>query len=431
VRSLRFRRVAVVATVASVCLVLPACSKFTGSTATKSAKEISFWVPDKGTNTPGLKPALAEFTQQTGIKVDLFEYPNDGVSKTLEHAIGTSTFPDVYQGDTGIGLSAPFLEAKAVAPLDKYYAKYGWDSKLDSAGIQLATFNGQKLAVPYNVNGMGIVYSKAAFTKAGITAPPATFDEFTADMAKLKSVGITPLSFAGKQPWDSMRLLDSILETKCGSATFDQLRALKISWTDTPCATAGFDQLASWVKGGDLVKGFMGLDPNSNAMYTPIYQGKAAMTIDGDWSIGTLTGAKKDPADFGIFAFPTDTNRMYYFTASLWVSSKSKKQDLSAQLINYLVSSAVQTKYFGQLGTTVSPTNGITPPASLVAYSADWYKLITGFPHAFQPSDQALPPDVVTSYERGLQKVELSQQTGAQAVAALQADIATYKSKQS
>ena len=48
----------------------------------------------------------------------------------------------------------------------------------------------------------------------------------------------------------------------------------------------------------------------------------------------------------------------------------------------------------------------------------------------FMRSPATRPPDVVTSYERGMQKVELGQQTGQAAVAALQADIDTYKSKQ-
>ena len=424
-------RWAAAAAVAVVLLSTAACSRFSSDdSGSKGTKEISFWTPDKGTNTPGLKSALADFTKATGIKVDLFEYPNDGVSNTLQHAIGTSKFPDAFQFWTGIGLSDPFLEAKAVAPMDKYYTKYGWDSKLLGGGISLATFNGQKMAVPYIVDGMGIVYRKDLFAQAGITAPPTTFAELTTDAATLKAKGITPFSFAGKQPWDSMRLMDSILESQCGASTFDSLRNLQSSWTGTPCAAAGFNTLNAWVKQGYLPKGFMGLDPQNNSMYTPIYDGKAAMTIDGDWSVSTLQAGKQDLSKWGIFAFPTDTNRLSYFTESLWISSKSTKQDMAAELINYLVSPAVQTKYFGQLGTTVSPTKGVVPPASLNPMSLDWYNLIGKYNGAFQPSDQAFPPEVVTAYELEMQKIELGQITGSQAVSALQGEIDTYKSKQ-
>jgi raffinose/stachyose/melibiose transport system substrate-binding protein len=42
----------------------------------------------------------------------------------------------------------------------------------------------------------GMFYSKAAFTKAGITAAPASWADFITDLGKLKAAGITPIMFA-------------------------------------------------------------------------------------------------------------------------------------------------------------------------------------------------------------------------------------------
>jgi raffinose/stachyose/melibiose transport system substrate-binding protein len=42
----------------------------------------------------------------------------------------------------------------------------------------------------------GMFYSKAAFTKAGITSTPQTWADFMTDLGKLKSAGVTPLIFA-------------------------------------------------------------------------------------------------------------------------------------------------------------------------------------------------------------------------------------------
>jgi raffinose/stachyose/melibiose transport system substrate-binding protein len=41
----------------------------------------------------------------------------------------------------------------------------------------------------------GFFYSKAAFARAGITSPPATWADLMTDLGKLKSVGITPFMF--------------------------------------------------------------------------------------------------------------------------------------------------------------------------------------------------------------------------------------------
>lgn len=42
----------------------------------------------------------------------------------------------------------------------------------------------------------GMFYSKAAFAKAGITSPPATWSGFMTDLGRLKAAGITPIMFA-------------------------------------------------------------------------------------------------------------------------------------------------------------------------------------------------------------------------------------------
>jgi raffinose/stachyose/melibiose transport system substrate-binding protein len=276
---------------------------------------------------------------------------------------------------------------------------------------------------------MGIVYRKDLFAKAGITTLPTTLAEFVTDMNMLKAHGIIPLAFAGSQPWDTMRLLDSLLDTECGAATFNALRNLQLNWTTTPCAAAGYNLLASWIKDGYFPNGFMAWNPSSNAMYTPMFADKAAMTIDGDWSVTTLQQGKQNLADWGIFAFPTGTGQLYGFTESLWISSQSTKKADAAKLINYLVSAPVQQKYFNELGTTVSPTVGVKPPASLNSYSTAWYNLFNSgdFNTMYLPSDEAFPPDIVTAYELQMQKVELGQENGTKAVANLQAAINTYK----
>ena len=46
----------------------------------------------------------------------------------------------------------------------------------------------------------GIFYSKAAFTKAGITSTPQSWAEFMTDLGKLKAAGVTPIIFADGGP---------------------------------------------------------------------------------------------------------------------------------------------------------------------------------------------------------------------------------------
>ena len=58
--------------------------------------------------------------------------------------------------------------------------------------------------VPYNFGLVGFWYNKDLFAQAGITEPPATWEEFLADVQKLKDAGITPIALAGGDKWPAM-----------------------------------------------------------------------------------------------------------------------------------------------------------------------------------------------------------------------------------
>jgi raffinose/stachyose/melibiose transport system substrate-binding protein len=406
--------------------LLAACGRFTPASSSSGKKSLRFWTEQYTGGNAGLEAALKSFTAKTGIKVQYTAYSTDGLKQALKNAEGTSAMPDVFESWTGIGLTGPYMQAKAVEPLGKYYKQYGWSSKLLPGAIKLATFNGQKMAVPYDIHGMAIVYRKDLFAKAGITSLPTTYAELLADNAKLKAHGIMPFSLAGQFSWDTMRLLDSLLDTKCGAATFDQLRALKLSWTKTPCAEAGFAELQTWVK-DYLPADYMGLNPNSNQQYTAMIAGKAAMTIDGDWSVRMLQEDKQNLSNWGFFPFPTGTGQLAYFTESLWMSSTSPNKGDAAQLMNYLVSKPVQEKYFNQLNTIVSPTKGVTTPASVDPLTRQWIATISKYSKVFQPSDQAFPPAIAADYLQNQDDVVLGKESPAQAVAAFQSEIDNYK----
>ncbi len=50
------------------------------------------------------------------------------------------------------------------------------------------------------VNVTTFFYNKDIFAKAGIT-PPATYEEFVADVPKLTALGVVPVVHQGKNAW--------------------------------------------------------------------------------------------------------------------------------------------------------------------------------------------------------------------------------------
>jgi hypothetical protein len=90
---------------------------------------------------------------------------------------------------------------------------------------------------------IGFWYNKALFEQAGITAPPATWDEYLAAVEKLRAAGIDPLAIAGKDKWPSMHLWTYlVLRNGGGDALSEMIQSG--NWNTDACTKAGEDVLA-------------------------------------------------------------------------------------------------------------------------------------------------------------------------------------------
>ena len=63
------------------------------------------------------------------------------------------------------------------------------------------TYNGRICALPLDLAGRGVIFNKELFTKAGISAPPATVAELKVVIEKLKAIDLIPFGVAFKEEW--------------------------------------------------------------------------------------------------------------------------------------------------------------------------------------------------------------------------------------
>lgn len=426
-RAQRLRTTLALTAALGLALTASACGRFGGAQPEQTSGSLNVWVvAQDGQLTQSFEAASKGFADSSGIQVKVTGYQNDQFKQNIANATGTDAMPDVFINWSGIGLIGNIYESGTLQDMDSAYTKYSWDPRFNKAAVSTATIDGKKYGVPYVINEMAVVYKKSTMQKAGITEMPTTYDGLLALNDKLLSKGVTPFSFAGKQPWNLMRLTDSLLETKCGSQTFDDLRNLKADWTTTPCAEQGFAELDRWISKGYLTKNFMALDPNANQMYTPIVDGKAAMTIDGNWSGPSLKALKQNPDDYSFFVFPTDTQRLSYFTSSWWVNGKGKNVDNASRYVDYMTQQNTVSQNTTMLQGAISGTLGVAPPATATTYDKAWFPLSEKYTGVYLPSDQAFVPDVAQSYLRNQDKLALGQQSPAKTAAAIQSDAKVY-----
>ncbi len=172
--------------------------------------------PNTGAITAADNAGLASLTRQYEAahkNVTVQWLPNNTASITqanaqLESQASGGSAPDLVWEQYG-PVTSGSLPAGLLQNIKPYLAKpnpyvpgnASWLSLFTASTIPYMTSPNGDIDIILGSNvETGMFYSKAAFAKAGITATPATWAEFTADLGKLKAAGITPFMFADGGP---------------------------------------------------------------------------------------------------------------------------------------------------------------------------------------------------------------------------------------
>ncbi|WP_081905320.1 ABC transporter substrate-binding protein [Janthinobacterium agaricidamnosum] len=183
--------------------------------------------------------------------------------------------------------------------VDDVAIKGNWDQIMPPSILNAIKINGHFYAAPVDIHMPAwFFYSKAAFKKAGIADEPKTWDEFLADLAKLKAAGIVPLAFGG-QVWQEKITFDAIFAMVGGQDLY-----LKV-YRDRDQNAVKSDAFKQVLLAFKKLRGF--IDPGSpgrnwNDATAMVVTGKAGVQIMGDWAKGEFSAAKQTAGkDFGCF----------------------------------------------------------------------------------------------------------------------------------
>jgi raffinose/stachyose/melibiose transport system substrate-binding protein len=188
---------------------------------------------------------------------------------------------------------------------------------------------------------IGAIYNKKAFAKAGIDAPPTTWNELLDVCAKLKQAGIAPIALGAQTPWITQLITYALVPSTvyAKDATFDD-KQLK---GQTSFAQSGWRQAFEMYL--DLQKrGFFNPNPNGTTyeqQIAMVASGKAGMAVQVSAVLSAFRDAASDKADIGMFPFPGgDTAADSWIPAGavvgLGVSAKSKNIDKAKKFIEFL-----------------------------------------------------------------------------------------------
>ncbi|MEU1039379.1 sugar ABC transporter substrate-binding protein [Streptomyces sp. NPDC005907] len=188
----RFRAAAAGAVTVSMLTAVTACgggSSTGGGGSNDSPKTLTYWASNQGPSVEAdkkiLTPELKKFEKQTGTKVKLEVVPWSDLLNRILAATTSGQGPDVL--NIGNTWSASLQATGALLPWDdKNFDKIGGrdrfvESALGSAGASTA----DPAAVPLYSMAYALYYNKKMFADAGISKPPATWDELVTDGKKI------------------------------------------------------------------------------------------------------------------------------------------------------------------------------------------------------------------------------------------------------
>jgi multiple sugar transport system substrate-binding protein len=274
----------------------------TGAACKSGATEVKFWTSHAPPDSDALAHIVEAFNAANPdicVKMTIVPGAETDVAKLLTSIRG-GVAPDVYMADR---FTVPQRAAEGVlaelpadaAALGPQYLPFAWAE---------TQYKGKTYALPFDTDARALWYNKDLITAAGedpaqldISKGPPTIAAVTAIADKISKkdasgnydvMGWIP---AGPHEGGSSGAFDQGWHYTWGfvnGGKFADLAACKITPTD-PGVVAGFQFMYDWQKAHDpqAVARWVttNLPPSSPAAQNPLWTGKLAMTISGDWRI--------------------------------------------------------------------------------------------------------------------------------------------------
>ena len=255
--------------------------------------------------------------------------------------------PDSFQTPIGQQFIDAWVIPGYMEPLDDVFAQYGLNDAFPKSILGFASYNGHPWSVPVNIRRNNVVwYNKAIFEKYGVQVSDIeTFAGWEAAARKFKAAGISPLALGDSSSWTAALLFEDVLAGTLGADKYLGLWTGTTNWNgpEVKQALENFKMMLQYVN----------TDHASLTWYKAlrtVIDGKAAMTVIGDWANGALL---EDNATGYAWTETPGTKSIYVAVAdSYGIPKNAKHPEAMKELLDTLGSKSGQeafNRYDGSL----------------------------------------------------------------------------------
>jgi len=374
------------------------------------------WMTDRNDT---FQKLAQQYNKETGIEVTIQLFaPSESYSQKVIAAAQGNVLPDIYGILDKKSIVADFIKAGLVSDLTGAMETNGgqWKESLFDKALADRRFDAGNnygikpgiYGVPIDVTNEQIIYNKKLLTKAGITAPPQTYDEFIKDVQILKRVGITPFVSG----WGELWLLDcfasnyafNIMGDDKVFATFQG----SVKYTD-PDWIKVFSIFADLRDKGALIDGIV-TKGNKYAEQDFALE-RAAFSFNGSWCVNVYHDMNPN-LDYGVIP-PPPISKAYPLKiwgsagSSFVVNDSSPNKDKAIAFLKWLTAREQQVVLAQE--TNNLPSN----KEALVSVSPILEQFAKGMDQSTHPNIWPLNEDPLVSeaFDRGIQAIIIGEKT--------------------
>ncbi len=276
-------------------LLLTACS---GAARTDGRMVVTFWHGmESGVNNRVLQAKIDEFNRQhPDIFIDAQVYgAADQLGPKLDAAVAGRTPPDLLWWAPAF--FPKYAEASALKSLDEFIAQ---DQSFDKADIydflwEMGSFDGRIYVTPFSANNLGVYYNRQLFARAGLSEPPATWDQFRSAAKQLTRDGAHGFQIPiGNSEW-TVWTWQCFLWQAGGELLAPDGRTAAFN---SPAGVAALDYWRTLLSEGAAVFS----ETDAGYKTDDFLAGRVALTINGPWNYPLLK--KQNDVEVGVFPLP-------------------------------------------------------------------------------------------------------------------------------
>jgi len=226
--------------------------------------------------------------------------------------------------------------------MDDVAAREEWDAVVPSDIQHLSKWQGQWVAVPFNIHSTNWLWvNQALAERLRVAGPPDTWTDLIALLDRARAAGMVPLAM-GHEAWEHTLLFESVAVGAGGAAfyrrAFIELDPQALTEPLSTQIFARMRQLAGYLDAGYQRRRW----DQATAM---VRRGQALLQVQGSWVDGEFTARGLQPGSgYHCWRFP-DTQGVVLFNSDQFIFFKQPPQQRAAQqaLASTLMQPALQT----------------------------------------------------------------------------------------